>query len=146
MKEKFVIIDGNALVHRAYHAITSLVSPQGKPVNAVYGFFMILFSALKELKPKYIVATFDVAKKTFRHEVFKDYKATRIRQPDNLYDQIPLVKELLNKLNIPIYEQEGYEADDVIGSLVNQINGDLDITIVTGDLDLLQLLKENVTI
>jgi DNA polymerase-1 len=110
MKEKFVIVDGNALVHRAYHAITSLISPQGQPVNAVYGFFLILFSALKEIDPKYIIVTFDVAKKTFRHEVFKDYKANRQRQPDNLYEQIPLIKEILKTLSIPIFEQEGYEA------------------------------------
>ena len=112
-KDILMVIDSNALIHRSYHAIPNLTSASGILTNAAYGYFLILLKAIEEVKPKYIIATFDVAAKTFRHEMFEEYKATRIKAPDNLYAQIPIVKEILEDMNIKILEAEGYEADDV---------------------------------
>ncbi|MFH1598233.1 MAG: DNA polymerase I [Patescibacteria group bacterium] len=141
-KPKFVIIDGNALVHRAYHALPPLTTKSGELVNAVYGFGSLLLKVLKELEPAYIVATFDLAAPTFRHKEYKEYKATRVKADQELYDQIPRIKELVKAFNIPIYEQEGFEADDMIGSICHQVK-DKEKIIVTGDLDTLQLVDDD---
>jgi len=156
MTKKLVLIDGNALVHRAYHALPPLTTKKGELINAVYGFTSVLLKVLKELQPDYVAATFDLAGPTFRHKEFKEYKATRPKAPQELYDQITRVKQVLNAFNIPIYEKQGYEADDVIGSVVKQAqhllkgNGqasqDAKIIVVTGDLDTLQLVDENTSI
>ena len=143
--KKLVLIDGNALVHRAYHAIPPLTTKKGEIVNAVYGFISILFKVLNDLKPDYAAATFDLAGPTFRHEEFDGYKATRVKAPQELYDQLGRVKQVLGALNIPIYEKSGYEADDVIGALAKQANEnkeEVETIIVTGDLDTLQLINE----
>jgi len=147
-KDILMIVDSNALVHRSYHAIPSLTSPSGILTNAAYGYFLILLKAIEEIKPKYIVATFDVAAKTFRHEMFEEYKATRTKAPDNLYTQIPIVKEVLADMNIKVLEAEGYEADDVIGTISNKAKKEknLEVIIVTGDLDTLQLIDSNVKV
>ncbi len=148
--KKLVLIDGNALVHRAYHALPKLTTKKGELVNAVYGFISILFKVLNDLKPDYVAATFDLAGPTFRHEEFKDYKATRVRAPQELYDQLNRVKQVLAALNIPIYEQQGFEADDVIGTLARQASEekkeDVETIIVTGDLDTLQLVNDKVKV
>jgi DNA polymerase-1 len=148
--KKLVLIDGNALVHRAYHALPKLTTKKGEIVNAVYGFIAILFKVLNELKPEYVAATFDLAAPTFRHEEFEDYKATRIKAPQELYDQLGRVKEVLKSMNIPIYEKEGYEADDVIGALAKQASENpeeqVETIIVTGDLDTLQLVDDKVKV
>ena len=148
--KKLVLIDGNALVHRAFHAIPPLTTKKGEVVNAVYGFVSILFKVLNDLKPDYVAATFDLAGPTFRHEEFEDYKATRAKAPQELYDQLGRVKEVLKALNVPIYEQEGYEADDVIGTLAKQANDkkkeEVETIIVTGDLDTLQLINEKIKV
>lgn len=141
--KKLILIDSNALVHRAFHALPpSLTSPKGIVTNAVYGFTSVLLKMLKDLKPDYIAATFDMAGPTFRHEEFSEYKATRTKAPDELYAQIPLVKSLLAAFGIPVFELQGYEADDVIGSLAEQAKqiADLETIIVTGDMDTLQLV------
>ncbi|MFA6198301.1 MAG: DNA polymerase I [Patescibacteria group bacterium] len=145
-KTKFVIIDSNALIHRAFHALPPLTTKDGRLVNAAYGFTSVLLKVIKEFKPQFIAAAFDVAKKTFRHEEYAEYKATRVKAPQELYDQIPIVKEVLRTLNIKIYELPGYEADDVIGTLtirqeVDQPN--VESIIVTGDMDELQLVDGN---
>jgi len=144
-KEKFIIIDGNALLHRAWHALPmTLTTKSGEIVNAVYGFTMILLKVLKDLKPDYLAVTFDLKAPTFRHKEYKEYKATRIKQPDELYAQIPKVKEVVRAFNLPIYEKEGFEADDVIATLVKDKSvQDLLTIIVTGDLDTLQLVDQN---
>ncbi len=144
-KEKFIIIDGNALLHRAFHALPPLTTKDGILVNAVYGFVTILIRVMKELKPKYAAVTFDLAKPTFRHKQYEEYKATRIKQPDELYEQIPLIKQIVKAFNLPIYEKEGFEADDVIGTIVKQLknNNELEVFIVTGDLDTLQLVNDH---
>lgn len=142
--KKLVLIDGNALVHRAYHALPKLTTKKGELVNAVYGFISILFKVLNDLKPDYVAATFDLAAPTFRHNEYEDYKATRVKAPQELYDQLKRVKQVLGALNIPIYEKEGFEADDVIGALANQAKGkkeDVETIIATGDLDTLQLIN-----
>lgn len=142
-RERFVIIDGNALIHRAFHALPPLTTKKGEAVNAVYGFSSILLKVLKELKPDYIAATFDLAAPTFRHAEFEAYKAHRVKAPQELYDQIPRVKEVVRAFNIPIFEQEGFEADDLIGTVAKKLSGKpIDVTIVTGDMDTLQLVND----
>ncbi len=142
-KEKFVIIDGNAVIHRAFHALPPLATKDGTVVNALYGFLNIIFRVIKEVKPKYFVVTFDVPGKTFRHKMFKEYKATRKKQPDELYAQIKMAHEAVEAFGLSIYEKSGYEADDVIGTITKQIPEHIDCYIVTGDMDVLQLVDDH---
>jgi DNA polymerase I len=146
--EKFIIIDGNALLHRAWHAIPPLKTKKGVVVNAVFGFTSILLNIINELKPDYLCASFDLRAPTFRHDKFKEYKAKRIKQPDELYAQIPIIKEILKVFNIPVYEKEGFEADDVIGSIVKSLKDrkDIEKLILTGDLDALQLVEDTIKV
>ncbi|MEK7603639.1 MAG: PIN domain-containing protein, partial [Patescibacteria group bacterium] len=119
--KKLVLIDGHALVHRAFHALPpTLNSPKGVPTNAVYGFTSVLLKMIKDLKPDYIAATFDLAAPTFRHEEFAEYKIHRQKAPDELYAQIGMVKDLLRIFGVARYEKEGFEADDLIGSVAEQ--------------------------
>lgn len=147
--KKLLIIDGNALVHRAYHALPPLKTKDGRIVNAVYGFLLVLLKAIKDVKPTHIAATFDLKGPTFRHEQFKDYKAKRVKAPDELYQQLDSVKEVLRSLAVPIYEKTGFEADDAIGTIVyeakkQQAVPKVEIIILTGDLDCLQLVDKQV--
>ena len=107
---KLLIIDSHALVHRAFHALPVLTTRDGKIVNAVYGFLLVFFRAIKEIQPECIVATFDFPGPSFRQKKFEKYKAKRPKAPDELYNQIPIVKEILNVFNIPIFEKQGFEA------------------------------------
>lgn len=146
MSKKLILIDGNAIIHRAYHALPPLTTKKGELVNAVYGFTSTLLSVIEKFKPDYIAASFDLAAPTFRHEKFEEYKANRVKADDELYAQIPLVKKVVETFNIPIYEKAGFEADDVIGTLAKQagnLNGNVETIIVTGDMDTLQLIDEN---
>jgi len=139
--KKLVILDSNALIHRVYHALPSLKTKKGFLVNAVYGFFSVLFRVIKDIQPDYLVATFDLAGPTFRDIEYKEYKAKRVKPPQEMYDQIPLIKKILKAMNISIYEKQGYEADDIIGTIVEKVkNPDIKKIIVTGDLDTLQLI------
>src|SRR3989344_5760408 len=142
VRKKFVIIDGNAILHRAFHALPPLKNREGKLVNAAYGFASIFLKTLKDLKPDYIAVAFDLPGKTFRHIEFPEYKAQRAKPPQDLYDQIPLIKEMLDAFNVAIFEKEGYEADDIIGTLARK-SAETENIIVTGDLDALQLVDEN---
>ncbi len=146
--KKLILIDGNAIMHRAYHALPPLSTKKGELVNAVYGFASTMLSVIENLKPDYIAASFDLAGPTFRHEEYKEYKATRTKAPDEFYRQIPRVKEFVKDFNIPIFEKEGYEADDVIGTLTKQAekNEGIKVVIVTGDLDTLQLVSDKTSI
>lgn len=146
--KKFIIIDGNALLHRAWHAIPPLTTKKGVIVNAVFGFTSILLNVIREYQPDYICTSFDLRAPTFRHKKFKEYKAKRIKQPDELYRQIPIIKEILRGFNIPIYEKEGYEADDVIGTIVKSLKNEKNIEklILTGDLDALQLVENTIKV
>lgn len=148
-QEKFVIVDGNALVHRAFHALPPLTTKKGELVNAVYGFTSILLKALKDIKPGYAVVVFDAPGPTFRHVAYEAYKATRKKQPDELYEQIPKVKNIVQAFGIPIFEEKGVEADDVIGSIAAYVRknaSDMKVVIVTGDMDALQLVDERTTV
>jgi len=145
--KKLVLIDGHALVHRSYHALPPLVSPDGILVNGVYGFALVFLKMLRELHPDYVVATFDMAAPTFRHQEYKEYKATRKKMPANFYEQIKIVHQLLQAFSVPIFEKEGYEADDIIGTIVQKVKGDnIKVFILTGDLDTLQLVSRKVNV
>lgn len=170
--KKLVLIDGNAIIHRAYHSMPkTLTTRKGEPTNAVYGFAITLVKVLEDLRPQYLAATFDLPGPTFRHEIYKEYKATRVKADQDLYDQIPRVKQLVGAFGIPIYEKEGYEADDVIGTITNKVNtttdlihrseqmkknlaqsvkeiseGDLFVYIVSGDKDIFQLINGDVKV
>ena len=142
-----VLLDGNALIHRAYHALPPLTTKTGETVHAVYGFTMTLLSVLEKFRPEYIAASFDLAGPTFRDELYAEYKATRTAAPDDLYAQIPRVKEMTSAFNIPIYELPGYEADDCVGTIAKQAGAQgVDVIIVTGDNDALQLVDDHVKV
>ncbi len=149
-EHRYMLIDGNALVHRGFHAIPALTTKSGEYTNAVYGFTMILLRAIKDLKPTHIACSFDLKGPTFRDEMYDDYKGTRVAAAQELYDQFPRVKEVVRSLNIPIFEIKGFEADDVLGTLAKHIcekhTDDCDVMIVTGDLDSLQLVNDCVKI
>lgn len=145
-KRRVVLIDGNAVFHRGYHAIPpSLKSRSGEQTNAIYGFTLILLQVLKDLKPDFVLVAWDKAGKTFRDEIFTEYKATRPKEGfDDLYAQMPRAREVLEAFRIPLYEVAGYEADDVIGTLSQAI--DDEVIIVTGDMDELQLVNDHVKV
>lgn len=146
-KKRFVVIDGNAIIHRAYHALPPLTAKDGSLVNAVYGFTSMLLKILSDVKPEFLAVTFDVAGGTFRDKISDTYKATRVKADQELYDQIPLVYEVVKAFGLPIFTKEGYEADDVIGTLVKRTLDEkklgIETLIVTGDRDLLQLVDED---
>lgn len=142
-KNKLAIIDGNAIIHRAYHALPPLTTKDGTIVNAVYGFISILLKVLKDVKPTHLVVTFDLAGPTFRDDLYKEYKATRVKADQELYDQIPLVHDAVRAFNIPIFEVQGFEADDVIGTIAKKPDADTENIIVTGDLDAAQLVDDH---
>jgi DNA polymerase I len=141
--ERLMLLDGNGLIYRGYFALPPLTTSKGELVNAVFGFCSIVLRGFQDIRPDYVAVAFDLSGPTFRHERFADYKATRQRMPDDLRDQFPKVREVVKALRIPVYELAGYEADDVIGTLTVQAEArGLDTTIVTGDLDMLQLVTE----
>ncbi|OGI25036.1 MAG: DNA polymerase I [Candidatus Moranbacteria bacterium RBG_13_45_13] len=149
MKKRLILIDSNAIIHRAYHALPPLTTKKGEIVNAVYGFTSVLLNVLARFKPDYIAATFDLKEPTFRHKEFKDYKATRVKAPDDLYEQIPRVKEIVEAFNIPVVEKEGYEADDLIATFARKtekLHPDVEVIVVTGDLDTLQLVDDKIKV
>ncbi|QQG49732.1 MAG: DNA polymerase I [Candidatus Berkelbacteria bacterium] len=145
--EKILLLDANALIHRSYHALPPLTTPKGEQVNAVFGFATALLKAIKDEKPDYVVACFDVGKETFRNEIYGGYKAHRKETDEALTLQIPRVREIVEVLNIPLFAQKGVEADDLIGSLT-KIAADqgLQSIIVTGDNDALQLVNGSTSV
>ena len=146
--EKLIIIDGNAILHRAYHAYPPLTNNKGMVINAVYGFFSMLFSIITDQKPEYLAVCFDMAAPTFRKALFVGYHANRIELPEDFVPQIVLVHELLSKMNVGIFELEGYEADDLIGTLATKavLTKNAEVVIVTGDRDMLQLVNKKVKV
>lgn len=147
-KEKtLVLLDAHAIIHRAFHALPMLVNPKGEPMGAVYGFATILLRILDELKPEYIAAAFDMAGPTFRHVAYEHYKAQRPKAPDELVGQFKNVRRLTEAFGIPVLEKEGYEADDIIGTIAKMVvkkEKNIRVVIVTGDLDTLQLVNSRV--
>lgn len=144
-KKKLLLIDAHALIHRAFHALPPLTNKEGVQVNALYGFLLILIKALKDLKPEYVAVAFDSKGKTFRHDQYKEYKANRAETPDELKSQFPLVREMVEAFGFPMLAEPLYEADDIIGTVCEQLEKDRDFEtiIVTGDMDLLQLVDKN---
>ncbi len=137
-----MLLDGYGLVYRGYFALPPLTTSKGDLVNGVFGFCSIVLRGIADLKPDYVAVSFDLPGPTFRHEQYADYKATRTKMPDDLRDQFPKVREVVKALRIPVYEAPGFEADDVIGTITRQLepNENLETTIVTVDLDMLQLV------
>lgn len=144
--EKLVLIDGSGIAYRCYFALPRLSSPKGFPTQAIYGFANIMFKILDEIGPDYIAVAFDTPLPSFRHETYKEYKAHRQAMPDEMSIQIPYIKKLLKALSITILEYPGYEADDVIATLVDRFKNNLDISVISGDYDLLSLVDENVKV
>ena len=140
--KKLIIIDGNAIIHRSFHALPpTLVTKNGQIVNAVYGFALFLIKAISEFKPQYLVLTLDKKGPTFRHKEYKEYKAQRVKAPNELYEQIPIVKQVAEAFDIPVFELSGYEADDLIGTIANQVDSRVEKIIMTGDMDTMQLVN-----
>jgi DNA polymerase-1 len=146
-RKKLVLIDGHAIIHRAFHAVPDLSTREGEPVNATFGFTSMLMKALLEEKPDYIAVTFDRSVPTFRHVQYAEYKAHRPALPDNMRPQFGRIHELVEAFGIQIYEKDGYEADDILGTLsVQATQQDVDTIIYTGDMDTLQLVNEHVLV
>lgn len=141
-KKRLVLLDSHAIIHRAYHALPDFTSSTGEPTGALYGVSTMLLKIITEFKPHYIVAAFDLPKPTYRHEVYEAYKAGRAKIDDDLSRQITRSRDLLKAFNVPIYEKEGFEADDVLGTIVEETKNDKDIEVIiaSGDMDTLQLV------
>ncbi len=143
-KDKLMIIDGNALIHRSFYALPpTMTTKNGEIVNAVFGFANFLFKAIKEIGPEYVVLTLDKKGPTFRHKEYKEYKANRVKAPDELYAQFGRVRELATAFDIPIFEKSGFEADDLIGTISRTVNSEVEKIVVTGDMDTLQLVNDH---
>jgi len=147
--KKLILIDGNAILHRAFHALPPLTNKDGMIVNAVYGFFSMFLKILEAQKPEFIVVCFDKKAPTFRKELFVGYQARRPKMSEDLVPQIKFVHDILKQAKIEIFEVDGYEADDLIGTIsvqaiAGKLNGEIDVYIVSGDRDLLQLVNHHV--
>lgn len=147
MNEKIVLIDGHSILNRAFYGVPDLTNSEGLHTNAIYGFLNIMFKVLDEEKPEYLTVTFDVHAPTFRHEMYEDYKGTRKPMAEELRQQVPVIKEVLKAMNVEIIEQAGLEADDLLGTIsrICEEKG-LDVSIISGDRDTLQLATERVKI
>lgn len=147
MSEKIVLIDGHSILNRAFFGIPDLTNAEGLHTNAVYGFLNILFKILEEEKPEYLTVAFDVHAPTFRHKMYDAYKGTRKPMADELRQQVPVMKEVLKSMGITIVEQEGYEADDILGTIAKRSEAmGMEVSLVSGDRDLLQLASEHIKI
>ena len=147
MGEKLVLIDGHSILNRAFFGVPDLTNAQGVHTNAVYGFLNILFKILEEEKPQYLTVAFDVHAPTFRHQMYDAYKGTRKPMADELRQQVPLMKEMLRAMGVLVVEKEGYEADDVLGTIAKQSEArGMEVSVVSGDRDLLQLATDHIRI
>jgi DNA polymerase-1 len=146
--KKLLLIDGNAILHRAYHAYPPLTNPQGDVINAVYGFFSMLLTVLQDQKPEYLVVCFDRSKPTHRQALFAGYHAHRPQISDEFVTQIKLVDRIVEQMNVAVFALEGYEADDLIGTIATKVVDDHqeEVLIVTGDRDMLQLVNPHVKV
>lgn len=147
MSDKIVLLDGNSIMNRAFYGIPILTNSAGLYTNAVYGFLNIMLKILDEEAPKYMVVAFDVKKPTFRHEKYAEYKGTRKGMPEELRAQMPIIKDVLKAMNVTILEKAGYEADDILGTIArNSEKQGLDVSLVSGDRDLLQIATDKIQI
>ena len=147
MSEKILLIDGHSILNRAFYGLPDLTNSEGKHTGAVYGFLNILFRTIEEEKPQYLTVAFDLKAPTFRHKMFEAYKGTRKPMPEELREQVPLIKEMLTAMGVNVVTKEGYEADDILGTLARKSEAaGMDATILSGDRDLLQLATDKVMI
>lgn len=147
MSEKIVLIDGNSIMNRAFYGIPDLTNSKGLHTNAVYGFLNIMFRIVNEENPDYLIVAFDVHKPTFRHIRYKEYKGTRKPMPPQLKEQMPLIHQVLESMNITVIEKEGYEADDILGTIAVECEGKgMDVSLISGDRDLLQIATDRIKI
>jgi len=147
MRQKLVLIDGHSILNRAFYGLPNLTNANGVHTNAVYGFLNILFKTIEEERPDYLTVAFDLKAPTFRHKMYSEYKGTRKPTPEELRTQVPLIKEVLQAMGVCIIQKEGYEADDLLGTLAKAgEKKDLDVTVLSGDRDLLQLASETIKI
>lgn len=147
MNSKIVLIDGHSILNRAFYGLPDLTNADGLHTNAIYGFLTIMFKILEEEKPEYLTVAFDVHAPTFRHEMYEEYKGTRKPMADELRQQVPVIKEVLKAMGIRIIEQAGLEADDLIGTLSKRCaQKGMEVSVISGDRDLLQLATEQVKI
>ncbi len=146
-KEKLALLDAHAIIHRAYHALPDFATSGGEPTGALYGLVLMILKIATDLKPDYIVACYDLPKPTYRHEVYEGYKAGRAKTDGDLVLQLEKSKQICEALNIPIYSKEGFEADDMLGTIAEQIkNKNIEIIIASGDMDTLQLVSDYVKV
>ena len=146
-RKKLVLIDGHSILNRAFYGVPELTNAQGLHTNAVYGFLNIMFKILEEEKPDYLAVAFDVHAPTFRHEMYEAYKGTRKPMPEELREQVPVMKNVLRAMGIVIMEQAGLEADDILGTLAKKAqSAGVEVALVSGDRDLLQISDEHIKI
>ena len=147
ISKKVVLIDGHSILNRAFYGVPILTNSEGLHTNGIYGFLNIMFKAIEEEKAETLIVAFDLKAPTFRHKMYGAYKGTRKPMPQELHEQVPVLKEVLQAMEIPIVTKEGYEADDILGSLsrIYEEQG-CDVTVISGDRDLLQLATEKVKI
>ena len=147
MNGKIVLIDGHSILNRAFYGVPDLTNSEGLHTNAVYGFLNIMLKILDEEKPDYLTVAFDVKHPTFRHEMYADYKGTRKGMPDELKEQVPLIQEMLRAMGVRLVMKEGYEADDILGTIARTAEKEgLEVSLVSGDRDLLQLATDRIMI
>src|SRR3989344_5641604 len=145
-RKLFMLVDGSAIIHRAYHAMPSFTKTDGTPTGAVFGFFSMTLKLMQNIHPDYITIAFDLPKPTFRQEMYVGYHANRPKASDELKTQFQLVRDILHEVSIPVYEVDGFEADDVIGTIntfVNTKHKGMLVYVVTGDRDMLQLVDDD---
>ena len=147
MSEKIVLIDGHSILNRAFYGLPDLTNSAGRHTNAVYGFLNILFKILEEEKPQYLTVAFDLSAPTFRHKMFEEYKGTRKPPVPEFREQVPLMKEVLKAMGVACVQLEGYEADDLLGTIAKRSEEKgLEVSLVSGDRDLLQLASDKIKI
>ena len=147
MKKKLVLLDGHSILNRAFYGVPDLTNAKGFHTNAIYGFLNIMFKILEEEKPDYLAVAFDVKAPTFRHEMYAEYKGTRKPMPEELRQQVPVMKDVLHAMNVVIMEQPGLEADDILGTVAKRAEKEgMDVALVSGDRDLLQIATERIKI
>lgn len=146
-ERRLVLLDAHAILHRAYHALPDFVSSKGEPTGGIYGLSAMLLKIISDLKPDYLVAAYDLPQPTYRHQAFEGYKATREKAEDDLVMQIKRSRDVFSAFNIPIYDSPGFEADDILGTIVETLNASrstlhIDVVIASGDMDTLQLVND----
>ena len=147
MEQKLVLIDGHSILNRAFYGVPDLTNSEGLHTNAVYGFLNIMFKILEEEKPQYLAVAFDLKAPTFRHKRYAAYKGTRKPMPEELRQQVPVMKQILSAMGILTMEQEGYEADDILGTMAKRAEKEgLSVALVSGDRDLLQIATDHIKI